>query len=85
MTYDGADRHTTTTSAATTVRYTRDVTDRIAARTLSFPANLVARGPATGAADGAGAAYLDGAVPASAQVGDVVVAQVAVAGGRTPP
>jgi RHS repeat-associated protein len=32
LTYDGADRHTTTTAAGSTVRYTRDATDRIVAR-----------------------------------------------------
>ncbi|MGI8683605.1 MAG: LamG-like jellyroll fold domain-containing protein [Acidimicrobiales bacterium] len=81
LTYDGADRHLSTQTGATTVSYTRDATDRIVARTVSAPATIVARGGAMPANNGAGGTTLAIQVPTTKQVGDVLVAQVSVAGG----
>src|SRR5439155_9374239 len=55
--YDGVDRHLTTSygpaSAQTTISYTRDPTDRLAARTLSAPGTVRFRA-ATGKNNAAG-------------------------------
>jgi YD repeat-containing protein len=89
MTYDGADRHVSTTSGGETVTYTRDATDRIVARTATTPATGGGGGGAgavvlrsvTSDQNGAGATSLTLTKPAGATTGDVLVAQVAVRGG----
>ncbi|HET9442281.1 MAG TPA: RHS repeat-associated core domain-containing protein, partial [Acidimicrobiales bacterium] len=90
LTYDGADRHLSTTVGQTTVAYVRDATDRIVARSVAAPAPVVARGSATASSTSTvGGLSLALAVPTTAQVGDVVVAQLTVGGGTgvtiTPP
>lgn len=81
--YDGADRHLTTTTgtaaAPTTVSYTRDATDRIAARTLSSPGAVSFRAARTGVNNAGGATTLAMAPPSGTQPGDLVLAQVTVA------
>ena len=81
LTYDGADRHLSTQTGTTTVAYTRDATDRIVARSVSVPATIVARGGSSPANNGAGTTSLPIPVPSTKVVGDLLVAQVAVAGG----
>jgi YD repeat-containing protein len=82
--YDGADRHVVTTTGGTTLRYRRDATDRIVAREVTAPepsASSIALRAATSASNGAGATSLTLTKPTGTVEGDVMVAQVAVAGG----
>ncbi len=88
--YDGADRHLTTQvgpNATTSIGYTRDATDRIVARTATEP--IVSRGGPTTASSGLPNQNITLPVPTTRQTGDVLLAQVTVAGGTgntiTPP
>jgi RHS repeat-associated protein len=74
MAYDGADRHVASTANGTTVRYTRDATGAIVARSVSsVPTH---RASASNNASGATALTINR--PAGTQPGDVLVAQVSV-------
>jgi RHS repeat-associated protein len=77
MTYDGEDRHIATTSGDTTVTYTRDAADRIVSRTTS----AISLRAATSASNATGDTKLRLNKPAGTTTGDVLIAQVAVAGG----
>lgn len=73
--YDGADRHTTTQIAdGETVRYTRDATDRIVARTVTGP-SITLHGATSAQQFNAGSPLVI-AVPRATVAGDVLVAQV---------
>ncbi|HZN16013.1 MAG TPA: PA14 domain-containing protein [Acidimicrobiales bacterium] len=82
--YDGADRHDETRLTNAATRYVRDATDRIVARTATVEPRTAPSVAHVTAASSAAATK-----PASAQVGDVLVAEVTVTGGSgtsvTPP
>jgi RHS repeat-associated protein len=78
--YDGADRHLTTISGNSTVRYTRDATDRIVARTVTESTTPAFRAAAPGS-NGSGASTLVLNRPTGTVAGDQLLAQVTVAGG----
>jgi RHS repeat-associated protein len=78
--YDGADRHVVTSEGNTSVRYTRDATDRVIARSVSVPQTVALRGASSGS-NGAGDVSLSLSRPAGVQAGDLLIAQVTVVGG----
>ncbi|MEQ1872242.1 MAG: PA14 domain-containing protein [Ilumatobacteraceae bacterium] len=81
LAYDGADRHVSTTANGVTVTYTRDVTDRIVARTIPAPgATPVFRDSGAAADNGSGATSLVLDRPAATVPGDVLLAVVARVG-----
>jgi YD repeat-containing protein len=51
LAYDGADRHVSTTTGSTTIRYVRDATDRIVRREVSGPSTGVVRYGYSGGGD----------------------------------
>jgi RHS repeat-associated protein len=75
--YDGGDRHVATNSGDTTVTYIRDATDRIVSRTTS----TITLHATSSATNGAGSTSLSLTKPVGAALGDVLVADVVVAGG----
>ncbi|MDQ1444566.1 MAG: hypothetical protein QOI20_1030, partial [Acidimicrobiaceae bacterium] len=80
FTYDGAERHMTTKSGGTELRYVRDVTDRVVARVSTVTSTVAFRAAAAGS-NGAGGTSLSLARPAGTLAGDVLLAQVTAAGG----
>ena len=80
MTYDGADRHATTTARSTFLRYTRDAADRVILREATTASDPGHRASAS-ANNGAGATSVTVNKPAGTASGDVLLAQVSAAGG----
>ncbi len=81
LVYDGADRHTSTVANGVTVTYTRDVTDRIVARTSPAPGVIpVWRGAGTAANNAAGSTSLTLTRPTAAVANDMLLAVVTTTG-----
>ena len=80
MGYDGADRHVTTDGNGTTLRYTRDATDRIVSRVTSSPSPIAFRA-GTANDNGTGSTSLTLTRPTGTQANDTLIAQVVAAGG----
>jgi RHS repeat-associated protein len=76
MTYDGADRHMTTTKSGDTVTYARDATDRIVSRTVPFKPSIIYKGDAS-RSSALGTSELDVPRPGVAS-GDLMLMHVAV-------
>ena len=82
LVYDGADRHVSTTANGVTVSYTRDVTDRIVARTVPAPGAIpVFRRKGTATNNALGSTSLVLIRPTlTVTAGDVLLATVATVG-----
>jgi large repetitive protein len=79
--FDGADRHVSTTATGTTVSYTRDVTNRIVARTAPVPAAApVWRGPGVVAKKTATGTSLSVGRPTATVAGDVLLTTISTPG-----
>jgi RHS repeat-associated protein len=84
LSYDGADRHVSTSKAGTSVTYTRDASDRIVSRTSVTPvapSAVAFRGAGANSNNGVGATSITVASPATAVVGDLLLATISVAAG----
>lgn len=82
FTYDGADRHVSSSRNGTTVTYRRDAGDRIIERHQTGPGSIAWRATSSASTDGT-TTTVTVTKPVGTQTGDVLIAQVSAAGGTT--